>query len=135
MRDHVLPMVPVLVNSYYPPNQPTPGRCYNFGRALRRAIESWDEDLAVAIVASGGLSHFVVDEEFDRRVIDGLRRKDLAALSAIPRRYFRSGTSESLNWITAGGALEALDMKLVDYVPGYRTPAGTGCGMTFARWQ
>lgn len=135
MRDHVLPMVPVLVNSYYPPNQPTPRRCYNFGRALRRAIESWDEDLAVAIVASGGLSHFVVDEEFDRRVIEGLQRKDLGALSAIPRRYFRSGTSESLNWITAGGALEALDMKLVDYVPGYRTPAGTGCGMTFACWQ
>ena len=37
-----LPMVPVMVNTYYPPNQPTPKRCYAFGQAVRKAIDSWD---------------------------------------------------------------------------------------------
>jgi 3-O-methylgallate 3,4-dioxygenase len=42
---------------------------------------------------------------------------------------------ETKNWIAAGGALEHLDMHLIDYVPGYRSPAGTGVGMTFASWS
>jgi hypothetical protein len=47
----------------------------------------------------------------------------------------RSGTSESLNWIAAGAALEALDMTVVDYIPAYRSAAGTGVGMAFAIWS
>jgi aromatic ring-opening dioxygenase LigB subunit len=125
----------VALNAYYPPNVPSPRRCYQFGRALRRAIESYPEDLSVAIVASGGLSHFVVDEELDGRVIEGLRTKDVETLTTIPRRFMRSGTSETLNWIAAGGALEHLGMELVDYVAAYRSPAGTGVGMAFAVWR
>ena len=41
----------------------------------------------------------------------------------------------SINWVTAAGALEHLDMELVDYLPVYRSPAGTGGGWGFARWQ
>jgi hypothetical protein len=47
----------------------------------------------------------------------------------------RSGTSETLNWIAAGGAVEHLAMDLIDYVPAYRSPAGTGVGMAFAVWR
>jgi hypothetical protein len=47
----------------------------------------------------------------------------------------RSGTSEILNWITVGGALGGLAFDLVDYIPGYRSPAGTGVGMAFATWD
>lgn len=43
----------------------------------------------MAIVASGGLSHFVVDEELDRRVIEGLRAQDAESLMELPRRYMR----------------------------------------------
>ena len=43
MGDRVVPIVPVLLNTYYPPNQPTPRRCYRLGKAIREAIE----DLAV----------------------------------------------------------------------------------------
>jgi hypothetical protein len=135
MGDVALPLLPVAVNAYHPPNQPTPRRCLMFGRAVRRAIEAFPQPLRVAIVGSGGLSHFVVDEELDRRVIEGLRTKDALSLMTLPRQYLRSGTSEILNWVTAGGALEGLDFELVDYVPGYRSPAGTGCGMTFAVWR
>jgi 3-O-methylgallate 3,4-dioxygenase len=134
MQDNVMPMVPITLNTY-PPNQPTPGRCYAFGKTLRQAIESWDSDLRVAIVASGGLSHFAIDEELDRRVIDGLAERDEESLSTIPLDELESGSSEIRNWITVGGAMDHLQMELIDYVPIHRTPAGTGCGMTFARWQ
>jgi 3-O-methylgallate 3,4-dioxygenase len=46
---------------------------------------------------------------------------------------FRS--SEILNWVTAAAALDGLAPVVLDYVPGYRTPAGTGTGMGFARWN
>lgn len=135
MGERVIPIVPVLVNTYYPPNQPSPRRCYMLGRALRRAIESFPEDISVAVMASGGLSHFVVDEELDRRILDGLKTRDVDSLATIPRHYMRSGTSESLNWITAGGALEGLSFDVLDYIPGYRSPAGTGIGMAFGIWR
>jgi hypothetical protein len=135
MGETVIPLLPVALNAYNPPNQPSPARCFQFGRALRRAIESYPEDLTVAVVASGGLSHFVVDEELDRRVLAALRERDVEALTTVPRRFMRSGTSETLNWIAAGGALEHLSMELVDYLPAYRSEAGTGVGMSFALWR
>jgi hypothetical protein len=51
-----VPMVPLMVNTYYPPNQPTPKRCYAFGQAVRKAVESWSSDSRVALLASGGPS-------------------------------------------------------------------------------
>ncbi len=131
----VLPMVPVMVNTYYPPNQPTPKRCYAFGQAVRRAIESWKEDKRVAIMASGGLSHVVIDEELDHKVLDGLTQKNRELLYSVPREKLRGGTSEILNWIALAGSVEAMEMRRVDYVTTYRSPAGTGCGMAFAYWK
>jgi hypothetical protein len=130
-----LPMVPVMVNTYYPPNQPTPKRCYAFGQAVRRAIESFDGKKRVAVMASGGLSHVVIDEELDRMTIDALQRKDRETLWGLPRSKMRGGTSEILNWIVLAGAVEPMNMMLVDYVTTYRSPAGTGCGMGFAYWR
>ncbi len=131
----VLPMVPVMVNTYYPPNQPTPKRCYALGQAVHRAIESWRENKRVAIMASGGLSHVVIDEELDQKVIEGLTHKNPELLYSVPREKLRGGTSEILNWIALAGATEPMEMTLVDYVTTYRSPAGTGCGMAFAYWK
>jgi hypothetical protein len=130
-----VPIVPVLLNTYYPPNVPLPGRCWRLGQALRAGIESWDGSARVAVFASGGLSHFVVDQDLDRAVLDGLAGGDEAALGRLPVDLLRSGTSEILNWITAGGALSALSFDLLDYIPAYRSPAGTGVGMAFATWE
>jgi 3-O-methylgallate 3,4-dioxygenase len=127
--------VPVFVNTYYPPNVPSAARCYELGRALRRAVESWPGTARVAVIASGGLSHFVVDEELDSRVLSGITGRDAGILGSLTRDQMRSGTSEILNWIVAAGALENLSATVLDYVPGYRTPAGTGAGMAFARWE
>jgi OH-DDVA oxygenase/3-O-methylgallate 3,4-dioxygenase len=125
----------VLLNTYFPPNVPSPGRCFALGAAIRRALVAWPGHERVAVMASGGLSHFVVLEEFDRQVLDALRARDSGALSAIPRRFFRSGTSETLNWITVGGMVDGAPMDLLDYIPGYRSPAGTGTGMGFVTWR
>lgn len=130
-----VPIVPVFLNTYFQPNVPSPARCYALGRALADGIRSFGEGLRVAVLASGGLSHFVVLEDWDRKVLDLMAAHDGAALGAIPRRYFRSGTSEVLNWIAVAGVMEGARMTVVDYVPGYRSMAGTGTGMGFATWE
>jgi hypothetical protein len=134
MKD-VVPIVPICINTYYPPNQPTPRRCYKLGQAIRAAVESYPGDKRVGIVGSGGLSHFVVDEALDRGLIDMMRRKDAAAIQALPREKLNSGSSEIRNWICVAGAVEHLSLEWSLYEPGYRTPAGTGTGLGFAFWS
>ena len=65
------------------------------------------------------------------------RSRDTARLAAIPAHFFRSGTSETKNWIAGIDALAEtnLQMNLIDYVPCYRSKAGTGNAMAFATWQ
>ncbi len=134
IMDTAIPVVPMFLNTYYPPNQPSPRRCYKLGQAIREAIEGYPEGLRVGVVASGGLSHFTVDEALDHEVIRALRDKDAKALQSLPREQLQSGSSEIRNWICAAGALEHLDLKWVHYTPGYRTVAGTGTGLCFGYW-
>ncbi len=129
------PIVPVFVNTYYPPNVPSAARCHALGQELRHALENWPHDARVAVIASGGLSHFVVDENLDRGVLAAITNADAGHLCSLSRAQLRSGNSEILNWIAAAGALEGLSATVVDYVPGYRSPAGTGAGMAFACWD
>jgi 3-O-methylgallate 3,4-dioxygenase len=129
-----IPVVPVFLNTYYPPNQPRPRRCYELGQAIRRAVEAYPADARVGIIASGGLSHFLVDEDFDRAILKACADKDAAFLKNLPRNKLNAGSSEILNWVGIAGALEHLDMNWFEYVPGYRTPAGTGTGLSFATW-
>lgn len=129
-----VPVVPVFLNTYYDPNRPRPRRCYQFGRAMRRAVESFPGEARVGIMASGGLSHFLVDEDLDRGILKALADKDAAYLERLPWNKLHAGSSEILNWVAIAGALEALDLNWFEYVPGYRTPAGTGTGLSFATW-
>jgi catalytic LigB subunit of aromatic ring-opening dioxygenase len=130
----VVPVVPVCINTYYPPNQPTPRRCYRLGQAIRAAVEAYPADIRVGIIGSGGLSHFVVDEALDRGFLDMLKRKDATAIESLPRAKLNSGSSEIRNWICVAGAVEHLSLEWSLYEPGYRTPAGTGTGLGFAYW-
>ena len=135
LRQRPIPALPLMVNTYYPPNQVTPQRCYELGQAVRAAVQEWPGDARVAVIASGGLSHFVIDEELDNAVLKAMQNRDAAALAALPRNKLNSGNSEIRNWIAVAGAVEHLDMQVVDYVPCYRSAAGTGCAMGFARWE
>jgi Catalytic LigB subunit of aromatic ring-opening dioxygenase len=53
-----VPVVPVFLNTYYPPSQPRPRRCYRLGQVVRLAVESFPGGARVGVIASGGLSHF-----------------------------------------------------------------------------
>ena len=137
MGDDPPPHVPVIMNCFYPPTQPSMARCIQFGRVLRDAIKAWPEDVRVGIIASGGLSHFVNDEEFDRRIMKMLAEYDYEALAAVDDRSYQSGTSEIKLYVSVMMALQetGAQMTLVDYVPCWRTPAGTGEGMGFMYWD
>ncbi len=126
-----VPCIPILLNTYYPPNQPSPRRCLEFGRVLRLACESLPGSRRVVIVASGGLSHFLVNLELDEAVLRAIKHHDGTALSALPAAMLTSGTSEVRNWIAMSGASEGLEGHWTEYQPVYRTAAGTGCGLAF----
>jgi predicted class III extradiol MEMO1 family dioxygenase len=134
-RGRSIPVVPILLNTYFPPNVPTPARAYKIGQAIRKAIEESTADLRVAIVASGGLSHFLCEEKLDRSVMEALQNHDGATLSALPRKALISGSSEILNWVMVGGAVEGMKNRWAEYLPVYRTPAGTGIGLAFTAWS
>jgi aromatic ring-opening dioxygenase LigB subunit len=140
LKDRPVPVIPILLNTYFPPNQPTVRRCWNFGKSIGRAIAGWNgenKNKRVAICASGGISHFVVDEDFDTRMIDAMKKGDTKTMFAEPEIMFRSGTSETKNWITVAGIMSesGRKMEMVDYVPSYRSEGGTGCGMGYATWE
>jgi 3-O-methylgallate 3,4-dioxygenase len=136
MKDEVVPNVPVFINTFYPPNQPTLRRCYDFGASLGNAIKSWDSDKTVAVIASGGLTHFVVEEDLDQEVLAAMKAKDVEKLTHLPENRFNAGTSEIRNWIALAAAMvgTGLEMEVLDYVPCYRSEAGTGNAMCFAQW-
>ncbi|OQR36569.1 protocatechuate 3,4-dioxygenase [Pseudomonas sp. Bc-h] len=96
---------------------PSAKRCYNLGKALRRAIESYPEDLNVAIVATGGVSHQVHGErcgfnnpEWDEQFVD-LFVNDPERLTEITlAEYATLGGmegSEVITWLIMRGALSA----------------------------
>jgi 3-O-methylgallate 3,4-dioxygenase len=136
LPDRETPVVPFLLSRYLP-HQATPARCYALGQSIRAAVDSWDSEARVAIFASGGLSHQIIDEEQDRAVIKALEDRDADAMKSLDRSRLNKspGTPETLNWIVVAGALEELPMTLVDYQPCYRSMAGTGHGVTFGYWQ
>lgn len=137
MRDKVIPNVPIIANTFFPPNQPTARRCFAFGQLVGRVIREWESDARVAVFGSGGMTHFVIDEDFDRMIIDAIARRDAETLCAIDESCFQSGTSELKNWIAAAGALFETDLSggLVDYQPCYRSKAGTGTANGFIQWR
>ena len=135
-KGSTVPIVPFQL-SRYRPYQATPARCVALGAALREVIESWDADLRVGLLASGGLSHQIIDEELDERVIKGLTTGDLDDLSKLDRDQLNGapGTPEILNWVTVAAAMAPQTMTLVDYIPAYRSLAGTGHGLTYGYWS
>jgi hypothetical protein len=86
ITDHQTAVLPILLNCYYAP-QPTAVRCYEFGKALREAIEDYPEDIRVAVVGSGGLWHTpgakqaYLDEDFDRTSLKFLEVGDIRGMA------------------------------------------------------
>lgn len=129
-----VPMLPVLLNTYFPPNNPTAARCFQIGTAIGQALAASPIQARVAVIASGGLSHFLCEEAFDRKVMQALKTHDVHTLTQIPQEALCSGSSETRNWITMAGAIPHLRCTYDEYIPVYRTAVGTGIGLGFAAW-
>lgn len=137
MRDRVIPNVPIIFNTFFPPNQPTAKRCFEFGQLVGRVLRDWSPGTRVAVFGSGGLSHFVIDEALDRTFLKAIMTRDSSALVSMDEKLLQSGTSELKNWIAAAGVLfdTGLEGEIVDYQPCYRSEAGTGTANGFVYWS
>jgi protocatechuate 4,5-dioxygenase beta chain len=122
-------VIPLAVNVVqYPP--PTGNRCYNLGKAIRRAVDSFDPDLKVMIFGTGGMSHQLqgpraglINRAFDTAFLDNLT-KDPRKLSQLPHiDYVREAGSEGIElvmWLIMRGAL---DEKVREVYRFYHVPA------------
>jgi Uncharacterized conserved protein len=132
------PIVSLLTNAFVKPLPPL-RRGYQLGLALKRLVEEYPEDLRVAVLATGGLSHDpggprwgYVDEKFDRAFLDMLSRGDVeAALNIRPEDALATGggSYEILNWVVVWGAVEGRPATVMDYVPAYNI------GSAWAYWR
>lgn len=129
-----VPILPISINTCYPPNWISPSRAYALGRAVRKAVDSWPSDKKVAMACSGGLSHAVVDQELDRMALKGLQDADGEILSTLPRHRLQANTTEILNWVALQGAMGGSRMETITYEATYRTLAGTGLGCAVGYW-
>jgi 2,3-dihydroxyphenylpropionate 1,2-dioxygenase len=124
MPSPALPIVPLYVNVYLPP-QPTPRRCYAWGQALGRILDGRAE--RVALVASGGLSHFPgtdryasPDFDFDRALLAALadgRGAETARLTG--EELDKAGNVELRTWITLLGAIGEARAEVLAYEPSW----------------
>ena len=109
------PVIPLAVNVVqYPP--PTGNRCFNLGKAIARAVESYPEDLKVVVFGTGGMSHQLqgpraglINRAFDNAFLDALI-DDPAEQAKVPHLdYVREAGSEGIElvmWLIMRGALD-----------------------------
>jgi protocatechuate 4,5-dioxygenase beta chain len=130
------PVIPFAVNVVQYP-VPSGRRCLNLGRAIRRAVESYDDDLNVQIWGTGGMSHQLqgpraglINREFDNQFLDRLIN-DPETQAAIPHiDYVREAGSEGIElvmWLIARGAMGDKAPKVVHrfyHVPASNTAVG-----------
>jgi protocatechuate 4,5-dioxygenase, beta chain len=108
------PVIPFAVNVVQYP-VPSGKRCFNLGRAIRKAVESYDEDLNVHIWGTGGMSHQLqgpraglINAEWDNRFLDRLVTEPEALAQTPHMEYVREAGSEGIElvmWFIARGAM------------------------------
>lgn len=114
---------------------PTAARCYKLGQALRRAIESYPEDIKVAVVSTGGLSHQVHGEragfnnpEWDQNFLDYITRDPARLAEMTHAEYAELGGlegAEIIMWLIMRGTLSANVKKVHS---SFYLPSMTGIG-------
>lgn len=128
-------IIPLCVNVIqYPP--PTGKRCFDLGKAIRKAVESFDKDLNVAIFGTGGMSHQLqgeraglVNEEFDRQFLRELTTDPVGLTKRSHVDYMREAGSEGIElvmWLIMRGAMgeDAKEAYSFYHVPASNTGAG-----------
>jgi predicted class III extradiol MEMO1 family dioxygenase len=133
-----LPIVPIFTNCAAPP-LPTAKRCYQIGMALGELIGLYNSEVRVALLGTGGLSHWVgtpetgkINEPFDRRVLDLFCRGDGETLAAYTDPMIEeagNGAHEIRNWITLLGAVRGKRGRVLAYEPIAPWITGVGLGL------
>jgi 2,3-dihydroxyphenylpropionate 1,2-dioxygenase len=117
-----IPVVPFFTNVYMPP-LPTPRRCAALGHAVAEIVRGRKE--RVAVIASGGMSHFPgtrkylhPEFDFDRWLVSQLETGNAdALLNMTGTQLDEVGNTEMLNWATMLGAIGPQEGELIDYIP------------------
>ncbi|MGA0936181.1 MAG: class III extradiol dioxygenase subunit beta [Pseudohongiellaceae bacterium] len=129
-------VIPIAVNVVqYPP--PTGNRCYHLGKAIRKAVAEWDDELDVVIFGTGGMSHQIqgpraglINQDFDNMFLDGLSQ-DPEKLARIPHlEYMREAGAEAVElvmWLVMRGALgdNVREVYRFTHVPASSTGVGS----------
>lgn len=129
-------VVPVLINSGVEPLISS-RRCHELGRAMREAVLAWPGAERVAILGTGGISHWVgmaemgrVNVEWDEMIMAAVQRGDAEALIALGDaeiiRESGNGGLEIKNWIVALGFVDRFRGEVIEYQPVREWV--TGCG-------
>ena len=129
-------VIPLAVNVIQYP-APTGHRCYMLGKAIRKAVEGWHEDLKVVIFGTGGMSHQIqgpraglVNKEFDQSFLDGLSSDPERLVRISPLEYLRDAGAEAIElvmWLIMRGALgdNVKEVYRFYHVPASSTAVGT----------
>ncbi|HEY5209360.1 MAG TPA: hypothetical protein VIJ42_07950 [Stellaceae bacterium] len=133
-------IVPFILNSLEDP-MPTMARCLDWGHLIGKAVASYPENLRVAVLASGGLSHSIgeptmgdVDEALDRACLDAMAVAPDDELAASLNRLLHgagNGGHEIRNWLVAHGAAGSRGFDPFAYAA--LPEIFVGCG--FAEWK
>jgi protocatechuate 4,5-dioxygenase beta chain len=122
-------VIPLCVNVVqYPP--PTGARCHKLGRAIKRAVENYQEDLRVVVYGTGGMSHQLqgeragfINREFDTAFLDGMTRDPLALTRITHTEYMREAGSEGIEMVMWHVMRGALDDRVNEVYRHYHVPA------------
>lgn len=135
-----IPVVPIIVNNIHEP-MPSPRRVYQLGQLLRQVVAGRPKGEKVAIIGTGGISHWVgtpemgrVNVEFDEKFLEGTERGQGAAIAEwSPEEIGEGGNGahEIRNWIAVMGALGGVRGEVTSYEP--IIPWVTGCGAVLWR--
>jgi protocatechuate 4,5-dioxygenase beta chain len=129
------PVIPLAVNVVqYPP--PTGHRCYMLGKAIRRAVESFDKPLRVAIFGTGGMSHQLqgpraglINSKFDNAFLEDFSKNPESVVKIPHIDYVREAGSEAIElvmWLIMRGAMDehAKEIYRFYHVPASNTAVG-----------
>jgi hypothetical protein len=134
-----IPIIPIVVNAFAPP-MPTLKRCFDVGAFVGLCIERWPHDTRVALLGTGGLSHWVgppetgrINEEFDRWFLDRLIGGRVPEITSRYARYedleavAGNGGHEIRDWLAVAGVMPSrMRPRLLAYEPLKAWFTGTG---------
>jgi Catalytic LigB subunit of aromatic ring-opening dioxygenase len=134
-----VPIVPIVVNAFAPP-MPSLRRCWQVGAFIRTAVERWPENKRIAVIGTGGLSHWVgppetgnVNADFDRWFMQCLAEGrsgevlDRYKTSGELEKVAGNGGQEIRDWLAVAAAMPPrLKPRVLAYEPIREWVTGTG---------